>query len=137
MVGRNENARRMEVRRATASRKLPVKAPLTRGGPYLVAHACFDCRVSFKLQTDPTKVPDPRICPNCRGELHWMGRSFTAPKKADAEQWKKVAALWKAGFRFHSYRSHPNVEKLPKNLKDVADFISRNPNHPFRVISQR
>jgi hypothetical protein len=66
-----------------------------------------------------------------------MGRSFTAPKKADVEQWKKVAALWNAGFRFHSYRSHPDAEKLPEKLRDVADFLSRNPNHPFRVTSSR
>jgi hypothetical protein len=127
----------MEARRATGSRKPPVAVPRSRAGRYLVAHACFDCRKSVKLDANPTKAAESRVCPSCGGELHWMGRSFTAPKKADVEQWKKVAALWNAGFRFHSYRSHPDAEKLPEKLRDVADFLSRNPNHPFRVTSSR
>ena len=62
-----------------------------------------------------------------------MGRSFKAPKRSDTEQWRKVEALWRAGFRFHSYRSQPEAEPLPDRLREVEDFVRRNPNHPFRV----
>ena len=95
---------------------------------YLIAHACFDCRKSWKVRKDTTGV-----CPQCGGALHEMGRSFKAPKKSDAEQWEKVRALWSAGFRFWSYRSHPDAEPLPERLREVDDFIRRNPDHPLRV----
>jgi hypothetical protein len=63
-----------------------------------------------------------------------MGRSFKTPKTSDDEQWKKVCALWLSGFRFWSYRSYPDAEPLPERLRDVSDFIRRNPDHPFRVV---
>ncbi len=62
-----------------------------------------------------------------------MGRSFKAPPRSDIEQWRKVEALWAAGFRFFSYRTYPDAEPLPERFKDVASFVQRNPNHPFRV----
>jgi len=61
-----------------------------------------------------------------------MGRSFRVPPRANIEQWEKVRLLWQAGFRFWSYRSHPEAEPLPDRLRDVEDFIRRNPNHPMR-----
>lgn len=95
---------------------------------YLIAHACFTCRKSWKVRNDTSGV-----CPQCGGAIHAMGRSFKAPKKSDAEQWEKVRALWSAGFRFSSYRSHPDAEPLPEQLREVDDFIRRNPDHPLRV----
>src|SRR5689334_10506341 len=75
-----------------------------RGPAYRVAHACFDCRRSFKIAADPGAGDGPApTCPGCGGPLSWMGRSFRVPRRSDAEQWKKVECLWKAGFRFHSY----------------------------------
>lgn len=62
-----------------------------------------------------------------------MGRSFKAPKRSDAEQWEKVRLLWEHGFRFFSYRSHPDAEALPDRLRDVPGFVERNPDHPLRV----
>jgi hypothetical protein len=99
-----------------------------RGPDYLIAHACFECRKSLKVRMEGASV-----CPECGGPLHAMGRSFKAPKRTDAEQWKKVEALWSAGFRFWSYRSHPDAEPLPERLRDLEDFIRRNPEHPMRV----
>ena len=120
---------RTERRRATGTRALPV-APRPKKGPvYLIAHACFDCRKSWKLRARTNAV-----CPQCGSRLCDMGRSFKAPKKSEAEQWEKVRALWSAGFRFASYRGHPDAEPLPKRLSDVADFILRNPKHPARVV---
>lgn len=74
-----------------------------------------------------------QACPDCGQPIDLMGRSFKAPKKSDREQWEKIRRLWEAGFRFHSYRSDPEAEPLPKRLRDVDDFIARNPQHPFRI----
>jgi hypothetical protein len=61
-----------------------------------------------------------------------MGRAFKAPKKSDAEQWQKVEALWRAGFRFWP-ASLSEVEAFPERLRDVDEFVRRNPNHPLRL----
>ncbi|MFX7747703.1 hypothetical protein ABTK03_20215, partial [Acinetobacter baumannii] len=45
----------------------------------------------------------------------------------------KVQVLWSAGFRFWSYRSHPDAEPLPERLRDVDDFIRRNLRHSMRI----
>jgi len=75
-------------------------------------------------------------CPECMGEVFDMGRSFKVPKKSDHEQWAKVQKLYLAGFRFFSYRSYPDAEPLPGRLRDVEDFILRNPHPPpFKVAS--
>jgi hypothetical protein len=52
---------------------------------------------------------------------------------SDSAQWKKVEALWAAGFKFGSYRSHPDAEPFPASLDEVVDYVRRNPNHPARV----
>lgn len=129
MTTNEEKARRMEIRRQTGTRRKP-KVPEPRGPstPYSIAYACFLCQKSFKI----TVFRDPK-CPDCAAKLHEMGPSFKAPKKSDDEQWKKVIQLWEAGFRFGSYRSYPGAEPLPTALKEVAEFIARNPDHPMRV----
>jgi hypothetical protein len=98
---------------------------------YLIAHACFDCHKSFKVASRPECTA---ICPNCRGQLHEMGRSFKAPRAKDAEQWAKVQALYNAGFRFFSYRSTSGLP-LPAKLSEVESFIQDNPTHPLRVAA--
>lgn len=62
-----------------------------------------------------------------------MGRAFKAPKKTDEKQWQKVETLWCASFRFWSSGS-TEVEPFPDQLRDVDDFIRRNPNHPLRLV---
>lgn len=101
----------------------------TRGPDYLIAHACFDCRKSFKISP---KLAAP-ICPECGAAICFMGRSFKTPSKDDLSEWKKIEKLWNAGFRFWSYRSAPDAEPFPKKLSDVDGFIKRNPDHPFRT----
>ena len=100
---------------------------------YLIAHACFDCRKSFKVAPRRGAAPEA-TCPICRGLLHEMGRSFKAPPTNDAEQWAKVQALYNAGFRFFSYRS-TSGPPLPARLADVEAFIQDNPAHPLRVAA--
>jgi DNA-directed RNA polymerase subunit RPC12/RpoP len=101
------------------------------GPDYLVAHACFRCRKSFKNR--PRR--DAR-CPQCGGSLYIMGRSFHAPKQRDKEQWEKVRRLHQAGFRFFSYRSETGPA-LPSRLADVEAFIAENPSHPLRTAKTR
>ena len=127
-----EKARRMELQRELGLRKpRPRAAPRTpQSGSYLVAHVCFACRITRKLEADPTGKP--RVCSKCRGPLHWMGRSFRAPRRGDEEQWMKVQTLFAHGFRFFSYRSY-DCTPLPSRLVDVADFVRLNPKHPFKV----
>ena len=65
-----------------------------------------------------------------------MGRSFKAPKRTDDEQWKKVEKLWRAGFRFPTNTGWYEVAPYPERLREVDEFISQNPDHPFRVKDQ-
>jgi hypothetical protein len=123
-----EKHRRMALRRDVGNRPPPAPRTPVSGGRYLVAHACFLCRKSFKVASRPQQAK----CPNCGGPLHWMGRSFKAPAARDTEQWLKVQALHEAGFRFFSYRSY-DCPPLPARLSEVEEFIRSNPGHPFRV----
>jgi hypothetical protein len=120
---------RMALRRASGTRLAPMpKTQTSPNGAYLVAHACFACRKSFKL----APRNEPSRCPNCTSPLNEMGRSFKAPAARNLEQWAKVEALFKAGFRFYSYRSD-NCPKLPSRLSEVDAFVRANPQHPWRV----
>lgn len=120
----------MELRRSIGNRTLPEQysPPYHRGAECLWPHACFECRKSWKLAEEATAK-----CPECEGELHWMGRAFKVPRKADKQQWAKVRALWMAGFRFINHTRWREAEPLPERLRDVDDFVRRNPDHPFRV----
>jgi hypothetical protein len=120
----------MELRRKIGNRlpPLPFKPTYPKGPEYLVAHACFECRKSWKVAANREAV-----CPQCASLLQEMGRAFKAPKKTDSEQWQKVETLWRAGFRFWSVWS-TEVEQLPERLRDVEDFIRRNPTHPARLV---
>jgi len=121
----------MELRRDLGNRVIPepYSPPYHRGPDCLVAHACFDCCKSWKLAEEAAGK-----CPQCAKPLHWMGRAFKAPKKTDHEQWKKVEALWRAGFRFPSHTGWREVEPYPERLREVGAFIRDNPKHPFRVV---
>jgi len=125
-------ARRMEVRKELGLRPLRPEEPTSRprGPHYLIAHACFTCRRSFKVAPDPETRE--RICPICAGRMHQMGRSFHAPTATNLEQWAKVQALFAYGFRFFSYRSHGGPP-LPKRYHEVAQFVEDNPKHPLRI----
>lgn len=130
MSTESEKWRRKEIRRALKA-ALPLrKVTYTPSAPYLVAHACFACRKSFKVRQREEPVV---ICPQCGEELHWMGRTFRAPALSNAEQWSKIQALYAHGFRFFSYRSYPAAPHLPERFREVAAFVAANPAHPFRV----
>ena len=65
-----------------------------------------------------------------------MGRGFKAPRKGEAEQWKKVRKLYEAGYRFHQ-NGMRDVPPYPDRLRDVDQFIADNPDHPFRIWELR
>ncbi|QJB69964.1 hypothetical protein [Parasphingorhabdus halotolerans] len=116
MTTKKEKARRMEIRKNTGSRVIMSPQPRMKSGGSLEAHACFHCRVSFKVELRDGLAP----CPNCRAPLAPMGRSFKAPKKSNVLQWKKVEKLWMAGIRFPTIWG--GVHR-PKRWQDADDFI--------------
>ena len=133
MTSWTEKARRMEVRRKIGSRSLhdpagPVALP--RGPQYLMAHACFQCRLSFKRAIRKDGTPSP--CPTCRNPLSEMGRGFRAPLRRNLDGWKAVELLYQAGFRFPS-TTRRATPSLPLKSREVAKFIADNPLHPYRV----
>ncbi len=132
MVQTPSKSERMEIRKAIGNRSIPGPdaGVRPRGSDYLVAHACFDCRKSWKVSEASAAT-----CPQCAKALHWMGRAFKAPKKSDTEQWNKVERLWMAGFRFIPNTGWRDADPYPERLRKVAAFIESNPEHPFRVKS--
>lgn len=101
-----------------------------RRSAFLVSYACFACRKSFKKPF----VPDRRYkCPQCARDMAHLGRSFKAPRKTEKQQWEKVHRLWSAGYRFHTNTRRQDVPAFPEQLRDVDEWISQNPRHPFRL----
>ena len=121
---------RMELRKAIGNRVAPVPqvSPHHRGAECLWPHACFECQKSWKLAEGASAV-----CPECKADLHWMCRAFKVPRKADNEQWAKIRALWDAGYRFVNHTRWKETEPFPERLRDVAEFVRNNSDHPFRV----
>lgn len=130
MISPPDKPERMEIRRAIGNREVagPRIPPYHRGPAYLIAHACFDCRKSWKRPGETEHT-----CPECGEPLAMMGRSFRVPARREQGQWEKVRRLWDAGFRFWSYRSHPEAERYPDDVREVDEFIRRNQRHPMRV----
>jgi len=128
----------MQIRKDVGNRQLSDEAlratgkiPKFRSADYLVAHACFSCRKSYKYPVE-TKftVSFSKLCPQCGEEIFLMGRSFEAPKKSDKKQWLKVEKLRRAGFMFHT--NTYETAGYPKRLSEVDAFVRDNPHHKFR-----
>ena len=132
MAQNKEKHRRMELRKEMGNRVIKPIQPKQESLPseYLVPHACFHCRKSFKLRD--SNEAEPRRCPQCDQALYWMGRSFRPPKMDDKKQWEKVLKLYAAGFRFIGSGNHDEPD-LPKTLREVDGFIQANPSHILRV----
>lgn len=129
VMSQAEKMRRMQLRRDIGNRAAPRLTPETSGARYLIAHACFDCRKSFKTTR---RDDESAICPECGGALNLMGRSFRTPPAREKSQWMKIRLLYEAGFRFFSFRSGDGPP-LPAKLAQVEAFIRENPQHPLRV----
>jgi len=107
--------------------KAPAKSPAPTGR-YLVAHACFPCRKSFKVSSRESIAP---ACPQCAKPMVWMGRAFAAPPSRNTAQWRKLEALVQAGFHFGRYRGYVAAPP-PARLTDVKRFLFENPKHPLK-----
>lgn len=140
MVKRSEKARRAQLRKAAGLKRFSELfaerqqrehgTQRTRTAAFLVSVACFACRKCFKKPF----VPDQNYkCSQCAQEMAYMGRSFKAPRRAEARQWEKVQRLWSAGYRFHTNSRRLDVPAFPNKLRDVDDWIKQNPKHPFRL----
>lgn len=114
---------------------------------YKQHYACFACRKKFRHQLHHEDVkevvmasdkkiplvrhsrqwvwPESLKCPQCKGEMHSMGRDFKAPRKNDLKQWKKVEILFAHGFSYHSCGCcGPGLR--PQELRDVDAFLCDN-----------
>lgn len=142
MAKRSEKARRAQLRKAAGlkrfselfaerqQREQKLGSQRMRRSSFLVSFACFACRKSFKKPL----VPDHQFkCPQCAQELAHMGRSFKAPRRTEKRQWEKVQQLWSAGYRFHTNTRGQHVPAFPHKLRDVDNWIKKNPRHPFRL----
>lgn len=60
--------------------------------PFHHPWAYFQCRKSFKKAIWPLyrSLSQPVVCPNCKGQMKYMGRSFAAPKHSDIKGWQKT-----------------------------------------------
>lgn len=63
--------------------------------------ACLPCRWTSKHPTRWACEDGPH-CPRCRSRMVDLGRDFHAPRRADTNQWRKVAMLFAAGITFDS-----------------------------------
>jgi hypothetical protein len=66
--------------------------------PTLSQHACFACRKVFKKPHE-YRVPDKqgartartvRKCPQCGGEMVYLGYKFRAPAANDTDEWRRI-----------------------------------------------
>lgn len=96
--------------------------PKKRPSPYArpLPYACLECRTSFKRPRLKWPPPSTLECPKCRSMTYLMSSRFKPPAKDDVVQWKKVAALIAAGFRFGTVG-----EPYPARLDDVPAFLAR------------
>jgi hypothetical protein len=62
-----------------------------------------------------------------------MVRAFKVSRKPNKEQWSRVEALWRAGYRFINHTGWRDVGPYPDRLRGVEDFVRKNPEHPFRI----
>jgi hypothetical protein len=123
-----EKSRRMALRRDAGNRKPTASKGPKPVGQYLVAHACFHCRKSFKVASREGASP---ACPQCAAPMVWMGRAFAAPPSRNAAQWRKLEKLVQAGIHFGRYRGYV-APSPPSRLTDVKRFLFENPNHPLK-----
>ncbi len=81
-----------------------------------MTYVCAPCRRSFK---HPRVAPHPAACPDCAVEAVLVSHKFKPPRRDNLRQWKKVALLLRAGFRFESVDGC-----YPRTLMDAREFIA-------------
>ena len=85
----------------------------------LLLTGCIDFKKDLEdLQYNPK-------CPDCNTPLHNMGRYFRAPRRRNADQWRKVEMLYRAGIRFAGTQS-TRRGCFPKSIAAAKEFIQHN-----------
>ena len=79
-------------------------------------YACFSCRKMFnQMALRRTEKLDKVKCPQCKVEMHNMGKDFKPPRKENVQQWRKVELLARRGYRWQqTHDSVPVDDKLPE-----------------------
>lgn len=126
---------RTQLRREVGARRLPPvtgSKPRPRGPTFLIAHACFGCRLSFKRA--PLAAKDTHVCPNCAGPMLEMGRGFKAPPRREIERWFVIESLRRRGYMFPS-STQRNAAPYPTRARDLERFFAGHAEHAFRIKS--
>jgi len=93
--------------------------------PTLSQHVCFACRKVFKKpheyffagQRGVQRARTVRKCPQCGGEMIYMGYKFRAPAMSDTDEWRRIERCLKEGRDY----GIPTVRKQkPKPKLDPA-----------------
>ncbi len=91
---------------------------------YTLPFICISCRKSFKKSAPDFKpfcLTDDEIgmvrfaCPQCRKQLHFVGRYFKAPRSCDLKQWRKIEILFQQGWRADGYNLKPRTLHTARN----------------------
>lgn len=128
-------AARAQLRREVGARRLPPitgSRPRPRGPKFLIAHACFGCRLSFKRA--PLAAEHAHVCPNCAGSVLEMGRGFKAPTRREIERWFVLESLRRRGYMFPS-STQRSAAPYPTRARDLERFFAEHSQHPFRINS--
>lgn len=71
--------------------------------PILVQNVCFNCRKVFKRPEIPNvyecdvKKRKFYKCPDCGGDMQYMGPKFRAPSNDDVSEWTRILVATERG----------------------------------------
>jgi hypothetical protein len=87
--------------------------------PTLSQHACFSCRKVFKKPHEYSRTPTVRRCPQCGGEMIYMGYKFRAPATSDTDEWRRIERALKEGrdYGIPTVRKQQPKPKLSPQLR--------------------
>jgi predicted RNA-binding Zn-ribbon protein involved in translation (DUF1610 family) len=87
--------------------------------PTLSQHACFSCRKVFKKPHEYSATRTVRKCPQCGGEMIYMGYKFRAPAVSDTDEWRRIERALKEGrdYGIPTVRKQTPKPKLSPQLR--------------------
>lgn len=86
--------------------------------------ACLPCRYTSKYNCGDCTDPVPS-CPLCRAKMINLGRDFTAPRRRNDNQWRKIELCVAAGLTFDSCGCGPGPR--PRTLAEAKTWIAPQP----------
>jgi predicted RNA-binding Zn-ribbon protein involved in translation (DUF1610 family) len=87
--------------------------------PTLSQRACFSCRKVFKKPHEYSSTRTVRKCPQCGGEMVYMGYKFRAPAASDTDEWRRIERALKEGrdYSIPTVRKQTPKPKLSPQLR--------------------